>query len=151
MQLAVAGYFVVQAFFSLVTSAVYINHDSMLRALQAQGTKIPEGADINTVVSISIFFAIAVVIVIAALGLLAALGSYLGWRWMFWVVLVLLGLDAITALSDVQYFSKPDASPIPTWGVALSEVFALVGVGLFVWLLIAGIKFGPWAMKKPSA
>lgn len=151
MQRAVAGYFVVQAFFSLVTSAVYINHDTMLRALKAQGTQIPQGTDIETVLSISIFFAIAVVIVIAALELVAALGSYLRWRWMFWVALVLFGLDAISALSNIQYFSTPDASPIPTWGIVVSEFFALIGVGLFVWLLIAAIKFGPWAMKKPSA
>lgn len=151
MQLAVGGYFVVSAFFSLVTSAIYINHDSMLRVIRAQGTQIPQGTDMDTVVNISIFFAIAIVIVIAALELVAALGSYLGWRWMFWVVLVLLGLDAIGAVSNLGYFARPDTSPVPTWAVGVSEVFAVAGLGLFVWLLIAAIKFGPWAMKKPSA
>lgn len=151
MQLTAAGYFVLQAFFSLVSSAVYINHDSMLRVLRAQGTQIPAGTDIDTVVNISIAFAIGVVVVIAALELVAALGSFLGWRWMFWVALALFGLDGIGAVTNLGYFARPDTSPIPTWGLAVSEVFAIAGLGLFVWLLIGAIRFGPWAMKKPSA
>ena len=151
MQLATAGYFVVQVFFSLVTSALFINHDSMVRALRAQGTQIPQGMDINTLADFSIFFAVAFVIVIAALELVAALGSFLGWRWMFWAVLVLLGLDAIGAVSNVGYLIRPETSPIPTWSLVVSEIFAVAGVGLFVWLLIGAIKFGPWSMKRPSA
>ena len=151
MQLATAGYFVVQVFFSLVTSAIFINHDSMVRVIKAQGTQIPQGTDIDTVVNIAIFFAVAVVIVIAAFELLAALGSFLGWRWMFWVALVLFGLDALGAVSNLQYFARPDTSPIPTWSLAISEVFSVVGLGLFVWLLVGLVKFGPWAMKKPGA
>ena len=150
MQLATAGYFVVTTFFSLVTSAVYINHDTMLRAIRAQGTQIPQGTDVDTLVNFSIAFAITFVIVIAALELLAALGSFLGWRWMFWVALVLFGLDALGALANLGYFARPETSPLPTWTLAVNELFAVAGVGLFVWLLIAAIKFGPWAMKRPS-
>ena len=151
MQLATAGYFVVEAFFSLVTSVIFINHDSMLRALQAQGTSIPQGTDIDTVINVSIFFAFAFVLLIAACELVAALGSYLAWRWMFWVALVLLGLDAISALTNLPSLIRPETSPIPIWAVAVSEVFSIVGLGLFVWLLVGVIKFGPWAMKKPGA
>jgi hypothetical protein len=151
MQLASAGYFVVQVFYSLVTSALFVNHDSMVRVLKAQGTQIPQGMDINTLANYSLFFAIAFVILIAALELVAALGSFLGWRWMFWAALVLLGLDAVGAVSNLTYIQHPETSPIPTWALGVSEVFALVGLGLFVWLLVAAVKFGPWAMNRPSA
>jgi hypothetical protein len=150
MQLATAGFFAVDALFAVVTSVIYINHDSMLRVLQAQGTSIPQGTDINTVIGISIFFAFAVVIVIAVLELVAALGSYLGWRWMFWAALVLLALGGIGTVTNLGNFAHPNTSPVPTWGLAVNEVFAVASLALFVWLLIGVIRFGPWAMKRPG-
>jgi hypothetical protein len=101
-------------------------------------------------VSFAIFIGWATVVVVSILGLVAALGSYLGWRWMFWVVLVLCGLNGIGAITNLSYFVKPEASPMPTWAIAVDEVFAIAGVALFVWLLIGVIRFGPWAMKRPG-
>lgn len=149
LQLAAAGFFVVQAILSIVTSVLYINHDSMLRVMQTQGS-VPQGTDPETLVPFAIFFAWAVIVVLAILWLVAALGSYLGWRWMFWVVLVLSGLGAIGAVTNLGYFVKPDSSPMPTWAVAINELFSIASVALFVWLLIAVIRYGPWAMKKPG-
>src|SRR2546421_12439527 len=78
MQLAAAGFFAVQAVYSVLVSVIFINHDNMLRVMRAQGTNIPPNTDLDTIISISIFFALAFVIVIAGLELVAALGSYLG-------------------------------------------------------------------------
>lgn len=151
MQLSVAAFFVLEAVFSIVTSAIFINHDSILRVMQAQGTQIPQGSDINTLISVSIFIAWAVVIVIAALELLGALGSYLGWRWVFWVVLVLNGFGAIGAITNLRTFSNPSISALPTWSIAVSELFSIASAALFVWMLIGVIRYGPWAMKRPGA
>jgi hypothetical protein len=149
MQLASAGFFAAQVLLSIFTAALYINHDSMLKVIQAQGN-LPQGTDPETVVSFAIFIGWATVVVVSILGLVAALGSYLGWRWMFWVVLVLCGLNGIGAITNLSYFVKPEASPMPTWAIALDEVFAIAGVALFIWLLIGVIRFGPWAMKRPG-
>jgi hypothetical protein len=151
MQLAVAGFFVLETAFSILTSALFINHDSMLKVMQAQGTSIPEGTDVNTVVTISIVFAWIVTLIIAAIELVAALGSYLRWRWMFWVALVLMAIAAIGAVTNLNTFAHPQTSPVPSWGIAVSEVLSIVSLGLFVWMLIGAIRFGPWAMKKPGA
>lgn len=151
MQLAVAGFFVVGTLFSILSSALYINHDSMLRVMQAQGTSVPAGTDINTIVDVSIVFAWVVVAVIGAIELVAALGSFLGWRWMFWVVLVLLGFGALGAVTNLNTFAHPQNSPVPTWGVATSELLSIASLALFIWLLIGAIRYGPWAMKKPGA
>ena len=151
MQLGVVAFFVIEVLFSIITSALFINHDSMLKVLQAQGTSIPQGTDVNTVVSISIVFAWVVTLVIAAIELVAALGSYLRWRWMFWVVLVLLGIGSIGAVTNINTFAHPQTSPVPTWGVAISELLAIGSLGLFLWMLIAAIRYGPWAMKKPGS
>jgi hypothetical protein len=150
MQLAVAAFFVLETLLSILTSALFINHDSMLRVMQAQGTSIPPGTDVSTIVNISIVFAWIVVVVIGVLDLVAALGSFLGWRWMFWVALVLNGLAAIGAVTNLRTFANPNSSPVPIWGVSVGEVFSLIGLGLFIWMLIAAIRFGPWAMKRPG-
>jgi hypothetical protein len=150
MQLATAGLFAFQSIYSVVTTLIFVNHDSMLKVLKAQGTSIPAGTDLNTVVNISIGFAIGFAILIAILGLVAALGSYLGWRWMFWAALVLFGLNTIGALSNLRYFATPDQSPYPVGGLVVSELVSLLGVALFVWLLVGAIKYGPWAMKRPG-
>jgi hypothetical protein len=151
MQLAVAGFFALETLFSILTSALFINHDSMLRVMQARATSIPEGTDLNTIINVSIVLAWAVVAVIGVIQLVAALGSYLGWRWIFWVALVLLALGAIGAVTNLTTFANPRSSPVPTWGVAVSEMLSIVSLALFIWLLIGAIRYGPWAMKKPGA
>jgi hypothetical protein len=151
MQLAVAGFFVLETLFSILTSALFINHDSMQRVMQAQGTSIPAGTDLNTIISISIVLAWVVVAVLGVIDLVAALGSYLGWRWMFWVALVLLAFGAIGAVTNLNTFAHPQSSPVPTWGVAIGELVSIASLALFIWLLIGAIRFGPWAMKKPGA
>ena len=149
MQLAAAGFFVVEAVYSIVTSAIFINHDTMVRVLQAQNN-LPAGSDVNQIASISLFFAWAFVVVFAILWLVAAVGSYLGWRWMFWVALVLFGLGAIGALTNLANFANPDRTQVPLWGTAISEVFGIASAALFVWLLVGVITRGPWAMKRPG-
>jgi hypothetical protein len=151
MQLGVAAFFVLQAVFSVLTSALFVNHDSMLKVMQAQGTQVPAGTDINTVLNISIVFTWTVVGVIAVLELVGALGSYLGWRWMFWAAMVLNGFGAIGAFTDLRTLGNPGSSPLPTWAVGVGEAFAIVSLALFVWMLIAVIRYGPWAMKRPGA
>ncbi|HET9781088.1 MAG TPA: hypothetical protein VFR33_04845 [Candidatus Dormibacteraeota bacterium] len=151
MQLGAAGYFVVATVFSVLTSALFINHDSMLRVMQAQGTSIPAGTDVNSVVDVSIVLAWIVTGFIGVIELVAALGSFLRWRWMFWVALVLLGIGSIGAVTNLTAFAHPQTSAVPAWGLAVSEVLSIAAVGLFVWMLIGAIRYGPWAMKRPGA
>jgi hypothetical protein len=149
MQLISAALFVLSAVGSLITTFIYVNHDSMLNAIKAQGT-LPSGTDVDSAVNVAIGITYGFVIFLAVLWLVAAVGSYLGWRWMFWAALVLYGLSAISAFTNLSTLSNPSRSPIPAPGLIVSEVFSLIGLGLFVWMLIAAIKYGPWAMKKPG-
>ena len=151
MQLVAAALFVVAAVYSVVTTLLFVNHDTMLRALQAQGAQFPAGTDMDAIVNVSIAVSIGFVIFIGILQLVAAVGSYLGWRWMFWAALVLFGLGGLSALGDIGTLMKPSTSPVPIGAVVVSELLALASLGMFVWMLVGAIKFGPWAMRKPSA
>src|ERR1700682_853187 len=81
MQLASAALFAFEAVYSVVTSLIFINKDTMLKAIQAQGTQIPSGTSVDTIINIAIATTIAFVVFFAILELVAAAGSYLGWRW----------------------------------------------------------------------
>ena len=148
MQLITAALFAISAVSGVVITIAFVNHDSVLRALHAQGTQIPATTSIDTIVNITIGVTYGVAIFFSLLYLVAALGSYLGWRWMFWAALVLYGLSGITVFTNIGSFANPDRSPIPVAGLIISELFAVLGLAMFVWMLVAVIKFGPWAMKK---
>jgi len=150
MQLITAALFAISAISGVVTTIAFVNHDSVLRAIHAQGTQVPAGTDIDTVVNVTIGITYGVAIFFSLLYLVAALGSYLGWRWMFWAALVLYGLSGITVFTNIGSFANPDRSPIPVTGLIVSELFAVLGLAMFVWMLIATIRYGPWAMKKPG-
>jgi hypothetical protein len=150
MQLISAGLFVISAISGIVITIAFVNHDSVLRAIHAQGTQIPAGTDIDTVVNITIGITYGIAILFAVLWLVAALGSYLGWRWMFWAALALYGLSGISVFTNLGSIANPGRSPIPTSGLVVSELFAVLGLAMFLWMLVAAIKYGPWAMRKPG-
>ena len=150
MQLAAAGLFAVDALFTLISSFFFINRDALLRQIQAN-TNLPAGTNVDQIVSISLFFAWAVVVFLVVLWLVAALGSYLGWRWIFWADLVLFGFGTIGALLNLANFANPDKSTAPLWGVAVSELLDVASAGMFVWMVIALITRGPWALRRVGA
>ena len=150
MQLAAAALFVIDALSGLVLTLAFVNHDTMVRALKAQGTAIPAGTDINTVVNFAVAAAIGIVVFVAVLSLIAAAGSFLGWRWMFWAALALFALGGIGALTNLGTLSNSGTSPIPFAGVLFNEIGSLASLGMFIWMLVGVIKFGPWAMRRPG-
>src|SRR4029077_4216252 len=112
--------------------------------------QIPAGTDIDTIANITVGFTYGVAIFFSLLYVVAAIGSYLGWRWVFWAALVINGLGSIGAFINLGSLLNPDRSPVPIGGLIVSEVFAVLSLALFVWILVAVIKFGPWARKRPS-
>ena len=151
MQLASAALFAFEAVYSVATSLLFINKDTMLKAIQAQGTQIPSGTSVDTIINIAIVTTIAFVVFFAVLELVAAAGSYLGWRWIFWAGLILFGLGGLGAFTNLATLFKPATSPIPLPAVLVSELTSILSLAMFVWMLIGLIRFGPWAMKKPGA
>jgi hypothetical protein len=149
MQLAAAAFCVLNAVLGVAFTLIFINHDSMLNAIKAQGTTIPSGTSVDAVVSLAVAGAIGFAIFFAVLDLVGAVGSYLGWRWMFWALLVLFALSGLGALTNLTSLIQPSKSPIPIVGLVLDELLYLASLAMFAWMLIGLIKFGPWAMRKP--
>jgi MFS family permease len=153
MQLGAAAVFLLEAVSSVAISLLFVNHDSMLKALQAQGTlNATQGVSIDDLVNVSIAIALGVVIVLAVLEIVGAVGSFIGWRWMFWVALVLFGLGGLSnVFGNLPALARPATSAIPVGGLAVSVLVGIASLAMFAWMLVGVIKYGPWAMKKPGA
>ncbi len=150
MQLISAGLFAVSAVTSVLGTALFVNHDSMVRALKAQNVQLQPGTTIDDVANIALAFTWGVVIFFTLLEVVAAVGSYLGWRWMFWAALVLFGLSGISAFTNLPTLFNSSRSPVSPSFLVASELFAVLGLAMFVWMIVAVVKYGPWAMKRPG-
>ncbi|MGH7762850.1 MAG: hypothetical protein ACREOM_00335 [Candidatus Dormibacteraceae bacterium] len=90
----------------------------------------------------------------AAICLVVIIGALNRWTWLYYVVLVLLGLGAISlpfnlvtavtgsALSAASGFS------LPAWVSWLGVATSIPGTALFVWMLVALVRRGPWGMSR---
>jgi hypothetical protein len=149
LQLVTAAYLVVGLVYSVVTTALFLTAANMERVLRASNASLG-GDQVSQAVNFSILAAWAVVIVLSVVSLLLAVGSFLGWRWVFWVALVWLALNSVGVLSNLNALANSGTQVEPAGVVAGSLLLSLVALGLFIWFVVALVRFGPWAMKKPG-
>jgi hypothetical protein len=98
-------------------------------------------------------FSAVIAVVIAAVVIIGALNR---WRWLYYVLLVFLGLGVLslpfTILSATGVTAGAARVPNPIAGTGwISVAFSILGAGLFVWMLVALVRRGPWAMARPPA
>ena len=150
MQLAAAALLTVEALITVASVAIFYNQDAVRKTLEAGGTQIPQGATEDQIITFTIVGAIAFAALLGLLELFGALGAVLRWRWIFWYVLVLMGLGSLSALFGLVGLFRPTNSPIPIGIQIFEEVLAFGAVAMLIWMVIGLIKFGPWAMKRPG-
>ena len=86
-----------------------------------------------------------------ALSVVAIVGALKRWTWLFYVVLVLLGLSTVSfPFTLISAFSTSALNPVklPVALTATSIAFGFPAVALFAWMLVAAIKRGPWGMRR---
>jgi hypothetical protein len=150
MQLAAAALLAVEAIYSVTTTVIFTNHDAVKRALATQGTQVPPNMSEDAYINLIVGFAVGFVVFIAVLELVGAIGSYFGWRWIFWAVLVLMALGGINAIFNVGTIARPSPYGPPVTASIVQELLTLGAAATFVWMLIGAIRYGPWAMKRPG-
>lgn len=93
-------------------------------------------------------------IISVAIALLVVVGALQRWVWLYYVVLVFLGLGAVSGplnlLNMATRYSAYGYTP-PSWLVAFGGVSWLLSTALFVLMLVALVKRGPWGMTRPAA
>jgi hypothetical protein len=132
--------------------------------LVPEGTSPEEAArfaqTMRTVMVASLIFQ---AVLFGAVAALIVIGSIRRWRWMFWAVLVLLGLNVVGLLIPLLLGvagllpathppgvipSRPPPVPMVI-GVAGTLAQAATAV-LFVALVVAGVRIGPWACRRAA-
>jgi hypothetical protein len=161
MQLAVAGWYAISALYTLTLPLwmgglmTTVMNQSFQRQQELSPTATPPPPELIQTMTT---FLTGVVWVSALLGAVICgvviAGALKRWTWTFYVVLVLLGLSALSGpLNLINIFAAPAYSSAV--GYSFPTAFYVVGLiawvpstALFVWMLIAVIKRGPWAMAR---
>jgi hypothetical protein len=163
MQYAVGAFYVLTGLYTLTQpfwmSGVMTQafNQSLQRQAQLNPNVSPPPQEfVNSMSSMmsGMFWAFA--IMVAAFCAVIVIGALMRWTWMFWVVLVFLGLGALvlpfslfTALAGYSYAGS--LYGVPPWTAWISVVFGVPGTALFVWMLVAVIRYGAWATTKTTS
>jgi len=128
----------------------------MQRQQQLYPTVSPPPADFMNAMASLMSGALWVAALIAiGVAVVAVIGALSRWTWIYYAILVFLGLGAISLPLDlinaVGGSAFSGVSVMPSWFYWLGLVAAIPGTALFVWMLVALVKRGPWAMKKVAA
>jgi hypothetical protein len=90
----------------------------------------------------------------AAIAVVAIVGALRRWTWVYYVVLILLGLgllglpvNVVNALTGGS-LNSTQGFTLPAWTLWFSIAAGVVAAALFVWMLIAMVRYGPWAMRR---
>ena len=149
LQLVTAAYLVLGVLYSMITTALFLNTATIERTVRASGTGL-SGEQVQQAVNFSVGIVWVVVAVLAVISLLLAAGSFLGWRWAFWVTLVWLGLNSVGILSNLNAIVHAENQPLPVGVLVGSLILSAIALAIFAWCLTAAIRYGPWAMRKPG-
>ena len=167
LQYTVAGWYGLQALYAMtlpfwmgapITQAItQAMNQSIQRQQRLYPTVSPPPADFTNAMTSMVTGALWVAAVVGlAVGLVAVIGALKRWTWMYYVVMVFLGLGAISLPLNVvnalggSAVSAASGFSLPAWTYWLGLVTSIPGTALFVWMLIALITRGPWAMKKEA-
>jgi hypothetical protein len=84
------------------------------------------------------------------------IGALSRWTWVFYVALVLLGFSVVSIpLNIVNAVSASTMSSLsgfslPSWTYWFGILASIPAAALFVWMIVAQVKRGPWAMRRVS-
>jgi hypothetical protein len=149
LQLVAAAYLALGTLYSIITTALFLNTATIGRTIRASSAGL-SGDQVQQAVNFSVGITWLVVGVLAVISLLLAAGSFLGWRWAFWVTLVWLGLSAVGVLSNLNAIAHAETQPLPVGVLVGSLILSLIALAIFIGCLVAAIRYGPWAMRKPG-
>jgi hypothetical protein len=150
LQLVTAGYLVLDAVQSIVTTALFLDVAAVERASRAQNPALTPD-QLHAAANLAIGFGWATVIALTLVRLALAAGSVRGWRWSFWVTLVWLALGSIGVATNLVALANPNVQTVPAGATAVSLLFSAGSLALLAWFVAAAVRYGPWAMRRPGA
>jgi hypothetical protein len=161
LQLTVAGLYALQGVYSLTIPfwmsglMTQVFNQSIQRQQQLNPNAVPPPADFMNAMTSFMSVALWVAAVFGlAIAVVAVIGALNRWTWIFYVILVFLGFSAISIPVDlIDALGGPTVSSasgfgLPSWTYWLGLAAAIPSTALFIWMLVALVKRGPWAMRR---
>ena len=163
LQLAVAGWYGLSALYSL-TLPFWMGgtmSQAMNQSFQHQQQLYPQATPpppdfVNAMTSMMTGIVWVAAIVGMAICVVVIIGALNRWTWLFYVVLVFLGLgvlavpfDLVNVLNGGSSYAAMSGVSMPSWLNWSGFVLSIPSTALFVWMLVAAIKRGPWGMTRP--
>src|SRR5260370_6017760 len=159
MQYAVAAWYAVSGLYPLGlpfwmsgTMSQMINQSIQRSTAQNPEVSPPPAEFVSTMTTMMsgvLWIAAIIGVVISVVIIIGALNR---WTWMFYVVLVFLGLVPLSLPFNIigALAGSTALNPygLPVWVTWLSVVLGIPSTALFVWMLVAVIRYGPWAMTR---
>jgi hypothetical protein len=159
LQYAVAAWGAISALYSLslpfwmggpITQAM---NQSMQQQQSLNPRVSPPPAEVTNMVASIMNVTLWIAAVVAlAFCVVVLIGALKRWTWMYYVVLVWLGLGTIqepfNLISAATGSSGVSGVSVPSWTYWVGAVVSIPAAALFVWMLVALVKRGPWAMRK---
>jgi hypothetical protein len=143
------AYLVLTALVQLVTNVLFVTQAAIERSIRAQSPQLSED-QVQSSAALGFTLGWALVAVIVVLSVVLAVGSYRGWRWVFWVDLVVLAIGSIEVATNAFALASPATQTLPQGVVVFDLVLSVVALGLLIWFIVAAARFGPWAMRRPG-
>jgi hypothetical protein len=160
LQWSVVGYYVASAIWAVAGPFLmagpisdYVNQVIQQQAALNPTTPAPPADVLSTIHSIITVALVVGATVGVAISAVAIIGALRRWTWVFYAVLVLLGLQTVSfPFTLVSAFTTSAVSPmkLPVALTAASVAFAIPGVALFIWMAVAAFRRGPWAMTRSA-
>jgi hypothetical protein len=150
LRLVTTGFLLLVTAFWVVTTALYVNTASLERVQRAQHPGL-SAEDLQASANLGFALGWALVVGLGVVVLVLAAGSYRGWRWAFWAVLLWLVLYSLQVLTNLVALANPQAQTMPQGATMASLVLAVAAFALLLWFVLAALRYGPWAMRRPGA
>ena len=132
----------------------------MQRSLQQQQQAYPPGEGpppgftdmMNSIVTGSIWIG---AIIGLAITVIAIVGALKRWTWAYYAILVLLGFTLLGTVFNLINLAAGGALTArqpqpPEFTRIAAYIFGAIDTVLFVWMLVALVRRGPWAMQRTS-
>jgi len=157
LQIAVIAWYAIQAAWAVVTPFYVAGsmRDYVVQAIQEQQARTPSAEPLppNFIPTISSIITVSLVIAAVfglAIAIVAIVGAMRRWTWVYYAIVVLLGLGALSLpFSLVSTPAGPVPLPLDVQLLRWAQfVIGIPGAALFVWMLFALVRHGPWAMSR---
>jgi hypothetical protein len=145
-------YLLVLAFLLSTEMSQIFNQVLQQSAAQNPNASPPPAQMVNGVTSFFSFVFWGGAMMGIAFCVLIIVGALKRWTWMFYVVLVFGGLTTIllpfNLIAAIGRSTTPGVPSVAAWESWLQVLYGTASAVLFVWMVIALVRYGPWATMK---